>query len=241
MFAKHLPPSAEVPRVLALDEASAQSLPEEVEVTRTGREGEQFDAIVGYASPETVARWQPHLRPGGRLILVDVAPAESLLTALTRAGYIHCLVEPHGELCLYRGERPPLGNSVERLGALVAPLVSPAAPFICLLVTQTPNKPAWKQAADEKLAWQAATVIDPATSAPVLLAFTSLVKAVAFMQSAVLAQFIVGVNKVVKFPAEAAATWKTGYVLNPEFDRVRGWQRGPQWTVDPQAAITGGE
>ncbi|MGH2522319.1 MAG: hypothetical protein ACRDH2_07435, partial [Anaerolineales bacterium] len=197
MFAKHLPPSATSPRVLALDEAAAAELPEGVEMIGPARlrfapqalplAPGQLDAIVGYAPPEGLDPLGRLLRPGGRLILAHPAKPESLLAALTAAGLIHCLVEPFGDFTLYRGERPPEGAPVERIQALAAgPYVPFSSHFVFLLITQTPNKPAWKLAPDEKMEWRAVTLIDPATHQPALLAFSSLVKAVAFMQAAIL-------------------------------------------------------
>ncbi|MGH2523683.1 MAG: hypothetical protein ACRDH2_14360, partial [Anaerolineales bacterium] len=85
------------------------------------------------------------------------------------------------------------------------------------------------------------TLIDPATHQPALLAFSSLVKAVAFMQAAILAKFIGGVNKVGKFRAEAARAWPLPLALNPSFEAVRFAPLGPPLQVDPQAAIIGEE
>jgi hypothetical protein len=239
MFARHLPPSAGLPRVFVVDEASARELPEAIERVNAG---DDADAVVGRASPEGLARWFAQLRPGGRLILAHPAPAEELLKALTDAGFIHCLVEPQPDgLTLYRGERPPLGDSVARLESLITHHVSRATPFIFLLITQSPNKPAWKVAPDEVIEWRAATIVDPATSAPSLLAFTSLVKAVAFMQPAVLAGFITGVNKVGKFPRAMAQAWPLPFHLNPDFEAVRAWRAGPSFGVDPRTAVTGDE
>jgi hypothetical protein len=259
MFAKHLPPSPGLPRVWALDDNAAAELPAEIELWHPSAEGggQGGDAIVGYTPPAEgdFARWLGHLRPGGRLILAlsaaHPAEPEAVLDALQAAGYIHCLVEVHADLTLYRGERPPLGSSVERVQSLstVQAARIPEAehkgiipnPFVFLLIHQTPNKPAWTLAPGEKIEWRAATVIDPATHRPVLLAFSSLVKAVAFMQKAVVAKWLSGVNKMGKFHVEVARTWPLPYALNLEFDAVRGLALGPRLEVDPRAAITGEE
>ena len=119
-----------------------------------------------------------------------------------------------------------------------------SSPFIFLLITQTPNKPAWRPPVvtpEEKIEWRAATVIDPATDRPAFLAFSSLVKAVAFMQSAILANWIGGVNKVGKFRAEVARAWALPLLLNPNFDDLRFAALGPTREVDPRAALTGDE
>ena len=244
MFAKHLPPSAELPRVLALDEAAAAELPPEVELTRGDASTPgTFDAVVGRAAPARLATLRERLRPGGRLILAHRADPQSLLAALAAAGFIHCLVEPLDDFVLYRGERPPEGASVGRVQTLAtqSPISNLRSPFVFLLITQTPNKPAWNLAPDEKVEWRAATMIDPETGRPALLAFSSLVKAVGFMQASVLTRFLSGVNKIGKFRAEAARAWERPLILNPELEGARSLTLGPAYAVDPQTAVVGDE
>lgn len=247
MFAKHLPPSANQPRVLALDAASAASLPPEVELTLLPNVPAmaEFDAIIGTASERSLSGCYKLLRPGGRLILVsDRDSADSLLENLTEAGFIHCLVEIENGLTLYRGERPPMGASTTRLASLTTappPSQIQTLKFIYLLVAQTPNKPAWKLLPDETIRWQAATVLDAQTNSPILLAFSSLVRAVNFMQPAVLAGAFKGINKVGKFASEIAQQWELPLLLNPNFDDLRETRPGDFFDVDPQVAITGEE
>ena len=242
MFAKHLPPSAGLPRVLALDDQSAAELASVAVVVRgdlAALPAGPFDAVAGEVGPFHLPALLAALRPGGRLILAAPGAPEALLAALTAAGLIHCLVEDHGARCLYRGERPPEGGSVARQQALAG--VALTTPHVFLLVNQTPNKPAWKLAPDEPITWHAATVLDPATGAPTLLAFSALVKAVAYMQQAILSGRGPRVNKVGKFPAAATATWPLPYVLNPDFEALKQVPAGPPLSVDPQRAITAEE
>mgnify|MGYP000999438843 CR=1 FL=1 len=248
MFAKHLPPSAGRPRVLALDAASADGLPPDVAVVRDLAAPGLFDAIVGWSGAADLADCLQRLRPGGRLILAapaapETAPEEAgaaLLAALAEAGYIHCLVEPQAAGSLYRGERPPPGTPLERVRAAANTETAGAAgPYLFLLVQQSPNKPAWRLEPGETLTWRAATLVDPGTGQPVLAAFTSLVKAVAFLQPAVLAGFLSGVNKVGQFPSTAA--WDLPVLVNPRFEDWRTARLGPWHSVDPRAAVTGGE
>ncbi|MBL8056065.1 MAG: hypothetical protein JNK29_05170 [Anaerolineales bacterium] len=243
-FGPHLPPSAGRPRVLALDQAAAAALPPEAEISRDPAAG-PFDAVAGYASPAELERWLACLRPGGRLILIDPQPAAdepAYGAALEAAGFIHCLAETlaaGGRL--YRGERPPAaGSTLERLHA-VSGAAAEHLPFLFLLIQQTPNKPAWRREPGDRLRWQAASVLDPAGGGPALLTFSALVKAVAFLQPAVLAGFLTGVNKVGKVPAAAAAGWPWPRVLNPAFADWRGAARGPWLDVDPAAALAGDE
>lgn len=251
VFAKHLPPSSEKPRVLALGDEVADELSEGVELIDAARAESllpgQLDAVVGYAAPDQIPILGRLLRPGGRLILATHADPQTLLDSLTAAGFIHCLVELLGNLTLYRGERPPEGDTLQRLEALsVSPEdLPPSFAFrpssVFLLITQIPNRPAWKLSPDEKLEWQAVTLLDPATGQLTLLAFSSLVKAVAFMQVAILNRMVTGVNKVAKFRAEIAQGWELPVLLNPAFEDVRSVPLGPAYNVDPQAAVTGEE
>jgi len=257
-FAKHLPPSFQSPRVLALDATAAAELLADGDADVTlapdtimsapaeWLNAQQWDAIVGYAPPDPLTILVQLLRPGGRLILAHRAGPQALLAALTAAGLTHCLVESSGDVTLYRGERPPEGSSVERMQSLAGggePRLAPTltTPFVFLLIAQTPIKPAWKLAAHDNLEWYAATVLDPATGRPELLAFSSLVKAVAFMQPAILANAIGGVNRVGKFRAGVAQTWGLPLRLDPAFDDLRPFTFGPAFSVDPQSAITSNE
>ena len=99
MFAKHLPPSAGLPRVLVLAPAAAGELAGLIQmvVATPGADdwpAGPFDAIAGPGAPEQLAALGRRLRPGGRLILTHPAAPEALLAALTAAELIHCLVEP---------------------------------------------------------------------------------------------------------------------------------------------------
>jgi hypothetical protein len=234
-----------VPRVLALDAQTAAELAGQAQVTLAHSPDDlpagPFDAIAGPAEPEQLAALSNRLRPGGRLILTHVADPQPLLVALAEAGLIHCLVEPHELLCLYRGERPPDGSPTERLQTLAISSQANLASNIFLLVFQTPNKPAWKLAPGERVEWRAATLLPTAGAQPVLLGFSSLVKAVAYLQGAVMAQRLVGVNKVAKFPAAAVQGWTLPVALNPEFERTRDLQAGPLFELDPLTAVTGDE
>ncbi len=236
MFAKHLPPSAGVPRTWALDSRAADSLPAGSAVLSEPGAG-PVDAIVGYAEADGLERYLQALRPGGRLILIAPGPDEPLLAALVAAGYIHCLTESVAEGVLYRGERPPEADSVGRIARLAGEAVT--TPHVFVLVQQTPNKPVWRLEPGEALAWQAATV--RVGDEVYLLAFSALVKAVAFMQSAIKAGWLSGVNKIGKYPRDAAQGWPHPLLCNPAFDDCRSQPLGPPLAVDPAGAITGEE
>jgi SAM-dependent methyltransferase len=273
-LAKHLPPSAARPRVLALDPAASALLSQEraeASVTSAAQvrfslaalpfARAAFDAAVASQLPPGLAlsRLNSVLRPGGRLLaLVAAGGRAGLLAALGREGFIHLYAEPApAGRALVRGERPPLAaHPVDRIASVAAAgepglrLIDPRTAssaelgrYLHLLVAQTPNKPAWRLAPGEPVAWQAAVGAgaEARNAAP---AFTSLVKAVAFMQAAVRADSLRGVNKVGKFPAPAARAWPFALVLDPSFADWRGgpWAARWEWqAVDPGAALRGEE
>lgn len=84
-------------------------------------------------------------------------------------------------------------------------------------------------------------MVPAAGGQPVLLVFSSLVKAVAYMQGAGLAHQSEGVNKIGKFPAAVAQAWVLPLTLNPEFALVRDLPPGPAFEVDSQTAVRGDE
>lgn len=109
-------------------------------------------------------------------------------------------------------------------------------PFLHLLVSQTPNRPAWKLGPGDEVHWLAASAIDPRIGRPVLLAFGSLVRAVAFMQPALLAKKISGVNKIGKFSSAVVRSWNVPFTLNAAFDEWREAVIELTVEVDPHAA-----
>ncbi len=75
----------------------------------------------------------------------------------------------------------------------------------------------WALAPGESVDWQALALTEGGS--PALLAFSSLPRAVAFMQPAVLAGSIRDVNKVGKF-SRAAADWRV--LINPPVEILSG-------------------
>jgi len=106
-------------------------------------------------------------------------------------------------------------------------------PYVFLLVKQQPNKPVWTLDEDEQLTWDAVTVHPDREQ--MLVAFTSLPKAVSFMQPAVMQGFVDGVNKVGKFSRETAQTWSLPVTLNPTLESLRG-EDVTLVSVDPTTA-----
>jgi ubiquinone/menaquinone biosynthesis C-methylase UbiE len=111
-----------------------------------------------------------------------------------------------------------------------------------LLIRQTPNKPAWSLQPGEVIRWEAATVTDTRTGEVALLVFSSLPKAVAFMQPTVKAGKLNGVTKIAKFSKESARAWASPALLNPPDSLPMHFTfDSPYRDIDPHTAITGEE
>lgn len=204
-----------------------------------------FDAVMACnveLTADFLAACLTVLRPGGRLIVVDAhsrAGAEHV-RLLEDAGYTRILVEPalaDGTGALLRGEKPHTeARTVDRIQQVAGRDAPDTAAFrgryVHLLIRQTPNKPVWALKPDDVIEWHAAA-LNRNDNGPVLLAFTSLPKAVAFMQPAVMQGVIVDINKVGKFSRETAQAWPL--LLNPTLDAVAG-QDMIFYPVDSQAA-----
>jgi SAM-dependent methyltransferase len=264
-MAKHLPPSGQALRLLDVDGATAAVLmaqrpdiaAEAIARTDLARApAGRFDAVtaLGALSAEELAAARTALRPGGRVIVIDPdgEPGEAHVHALEAAGYIRILVEIGAECplplgVLLRGEQPhttddTLARVQHGTDAEHAPLATDFAAYrgryVFVLARQMPNKPVWALADDEPLRWEAFLLHTGEHEH--LLTFSSLPNAVSFMQRAVLAGALPGVNKIAKFPRETAAAWALPILLNPD-DRVIQRARLPGTVrlhpIDSHAAI----
>lgn len=254
---KHLPPSAAALSLLDIGVNAAAvmlSLRQDLEIELASLDPghwayatNSFDAAIAYdvyPSRDMLAAVLAVLRPGGRFILInplwDVEAQQ--LKRLETAGYVRILVEPalDSSGVLMRGEKAHTTDStvqrvqqVAQQDANLLDLNNFAGRYVHLLVQQRPNKPVWKLRPDEQINWQAVTVeIDEQMH---LLAFSSLPKAVAFMQPAVVAAFVNDVNKVAKFSKATAATWQLPVILNPALTDVGEY--AVAWVaIDPDTA-----
>jgi SAM-dependent methyltransferase len=202
---------------------------------------QQVDAVLGcdvYLSEALLQRALAALRPGGRLIIAN--PHQPFDTAWgprhSQLGYVRLLLEPldTGSGMLLRGERPhEQADTLARIQVAAAAdedaltMTAYRGRFVHLLVQQLPNKPPWQLTPQDQIVWQALCSDDR------LLAFSSLPKAVAFMQSAVLANRLRDVNKVAKFRREVAAEWPL--LLNPTWEALSS-AAFTQREVDPMLA-----
>jgi hypothetical protein len=226
-MAKHLPPSASTLRLLDVNGAAAEILRErrpDVAVVGEGAE-DSIDAIVAYDAALTDERLRAllaALRPGGRLIAVDPEgePSAALVKRLEAAGYTRILVEEMLPGMLMRGEKPhTTDDTLARIESVAArDQAEFRGRYVHLLVRQTPNKPVWALRQGEAVAWEAVALATGGE--PVLLAFSSLPKAVAFMQPAVVSGRVRDVNKVAKFSRAAAEGWKL--LVNPALGALDG-------------------
>lgn len=245
VMAKHLPPSASTLRLLDLDGRSGGVMtnwradleimsmtPADLGAARLVPDS--IDAVVGYdveVDADLLGESLRLLRPGGRLIMLQSRGpvCESQARTLRENGYTRILVEPalDGLGVLLRGEKPHLTadkgqriRSIARTDGDLLDLDQYAGRYLHLLIHQLPNKPVWKLRADEPRSWRAAAYDDGAGLA--VLAFSSLPKAVSFMQPAVLQGLIRDINKVGKFSRATAMSWQWAVVLNPTPASIRG-------------------
>lgn len=255
-MAKHLPPSGASLHLLDVGGKAGEMLSElraDLVITAVGGTdwplaAGSMDAVVAFdcAPDEGLLRSSlAALRPGGRFILIDPGGevSEEVVRMLEAAGYTRILVEagidcPTTVGVLMRGEKPhTTQNTQERIRQVAqrdeSEVIGRGGRYVHLLVRQQPNKPAWTLQPGETVEWQAVAVAGD--NEVVLLAFSSLPKAVAFMQPAVLAGRIQGVNKVAKFRWEIARSWPNPILLNPTDDILETHQV-VLLMVDPSAA-----
>jgi hypothetical protein len=257
-MAKHLPPSAASLRLVDVGGRAGAILTEmrpDLDILLTpGRYDawqlppDSLDAVTAYdCEPDTVllAMALFALRPGGRFILMSprIVPDESHVKLLENGGFTRILVEPGLDAevpvgMLLRGEKPHTEErTVDRVRQVAARDDQPAprrsSRYVHLLIRQTPNKPAWKLKKNEKLEWNAVAVAGEGET--VVLAFSSLPKAVEFMQPAVLAGYIQDVNKVAKFSWETARAWPFPIMLNPS-DEIFETNAVVLLPIDPSTA-----
>jgi hypothetical protein len=232
---KHLPPSTSRLTLLDVNGEARAHLPETgfVCIPVSGNASawdipeNSVDAVVAldYVLNDTfLTQTLNALRAGGRMIVINRRGVmnESIGRRLERIGFVRILVEGEStdEGVLIRGEkRHQQADTLARIATVanheadIFTLETYKGRFLHLLVIQTPNKPVWKLTRDEIIRWQAVTVTHEGQRA--LLAFSSLPKAVNFMQPAVLNGHITGINKVGKFRKEHAPTWDLPILINP--------------------------
>jgi xanthine/CO dehydrogenase XdhC/CoxF family maturation factor len=236
-IAKQLPPSAAVVRVLDVGGLLGEGLvrferPDVLAETASvladhwQHPENSVDAIVAYDLHLTRAFLQKALivlREGGRLVVANphLTFDERWGRMFSEVGFVRLLIEPleSGKGLLLRGEKAHTHqDTLERIQVVTdneadnLTLDTYRGRFVHLLIRQTPNIPVWKRTPNDVLTWEAVT------RAGHYVAFTSLPKAVAFMQQAVLQGAIRDINKVGKFRLEVARTWQPSVLLNPSTD-----------------------
>lgn len=258
VMAKHLPPSASELRLLDIGGVIGELLLEyrpdllielaSLDITQWDYPANSFDAIVGYdilLKPALLKSSLSCLRAGGRLIIINPLGDvdEKLVISLEDENYIRILVEPalpDGIGVLVRGEKEhTTADTVQRVNQVaqrdtdLIDINTFRGRYVRLLVVQSPNKPVWKLTSDEIITWEAVAIIKESSS--YLLVFSSLPKAVNFMQAAVMQGFVDGINKMGKFSKAVANNWQYPVLLNPTLDSVKSYPI--QWiTIDPNTA-----
>ncbi len=240
-MAKHLPPSSSTLRLVDINgqagdilsgrraDLSIDVLSDNVDTWSVT--DDSVDAVVAFdvslKSPLLVHILQI-MRAGGRFIAVLPSShvSEAYVQLLEKQGYVRILVEPAVDDLgvLIRGEKAHITDDtlsriqqVATADADMLDLTTFKGRYVHLLIQQTPNKPVWKLQPDEKIEWQAVAIQRDDTS--ILLGFSSLPKAVGFMQPAVVEGIVTDINKVGKFSKETASNWRV--LLNPTLDMIR--------------------
>lgn len=262
-MAKHLPPSAAELRLLDVNgEAGATLATLRGDLAMTTVPGdaaqwadvspESVDSVVAFdyvLNDDFLRSALAALRPGGRLIVVNSRGevSETIGKRLEDSGYVRLLVETAVECplptgVLIRGEKPHSTADTQARIQQVAghdadmlDLSTYRGRYVHLLVLQTPNKPVWRLSEDDPVRWQAFALVGQDDDPPTLLAFSSLPKAIGFMQPAVVENLLSGVNKVGKFSKQIAGTWALPVLLNPPVDVLRG-QATTLIEIDPDTA-----
>ena len=260
-MAKHLPPSASTLQLIDINGEAGETLVEgreDLSITvvpgntdEWSADVSEVDAVVAFAymiNPQFLERTYQLMRPGGRLIVVDpkgdVRP--DYVDELEAKGYTRILVETAVECplptgVLIRGEKPHITDDTLARVQMTAnrdadqiELADFKGRYLHLLIQETPSKPAWHRSPDEQIFWKAAAIqVDDQLH---YLAFSSLPKAVSFMQPAVLEGKIHDVNKVGKFRKAVALDWPLPLVLNPSPAIL---DDGIMWVeIDPSSAET---
>lgn len=261
-MAKHLPPSASQLRLLDVNGEAGEilrGLRDDLEIVQVSGDVTQWQDLAD-SSVDSVVAFEYVLndafldaamrvmRPGGRLIVVNSRGEVSAIPGnrLEETGYTRILVETAVECplptgVLMRGEKPHTTvDTLERIQQVAGnegdslDLSNFKGRYVHLLVTQTPNKPVWQLEDGEAVHWEALALIGE-DEIPTLIAFSSLPKAVGFMQPAVMAGQISDINKVAKFSKVTAATWTQPVLLNPPPD-VLSNARTITLTIDPATA-----
>ncbi len=211
------------------------------------------------------------LRPGGRMVLFDGTDSlspEDLLQLLAQAGFDRLLTERIEGGILSRGEKRYTHLSpVERIAQTAArdgdspEVLTPheadtlveavRGKFVFLLCKSAAAKPPWALQPGERgkrILWQTPLLRDAESPQTLILAFSSLPKAVEFMQAAIKSEWsrsLNGINKIAKFDKAIVASWNLRLLLNGPFAAL---QSSPRFTpseatfsIDAAQAITGEE
>jgi hypothetical protein len=261
LILKHLPPSADLPRVRPLDDRSARWC---LALDRQGSIISVDDSEVDAAVASGIAHVQDaatSLRPNGRAIFLipntEGIATESIVEALTANDLTRILIESvlDHTFILARGERPTDQERTTDRIATIARIESEAIEILAIdqaaqrylhlqvLVKQQPPSRGWADM-QPNTTWEALTIQDADSDQFLLVAFTSLVKAVAFLQPAVLADVVHGINKMPRFETERIIGGQY-FIINPVFEALRENQRfnfdSPMFKIDPFLAMKSNE
>ena len=258
-MAKHLPPSASMLRLIDINGETGEILVERREdllihiisgnAADWTSEIDQVDGVMAFAytiTPQFLEKTFDLIRPGGRLIVVDPKGEvrQEYVGQLEASGYTRILVEAAVECplptgVLMRGEKPhTTSTTLERVhiaarqDADQIDITNFKGHYVHLLIHKLPNKPAWSREPDDVISWKGVAV--QYNGQTHYLAFSSLPRAVEFMQPVVLKDKIRDVNKVAKFHKSVTLIWDTPLLINPSPSVL---DNGVLWVeIDPATA-----
>ena len=233
LMAKHLPPShseLSVWDTSGLLGLVIQQWRADLRWATTSPHGE-VDAVLMLDPPSPlstayIAELATPLRRGGRLIGVvyGLDPSRVLVSTLEQAGLTRLLVEYLNEDdpavgVLVRGEKPwHTASTFKRIQEVAQAdgdrltLAEYQGSYLYFPLIQKPNTPVWKLSPDEPITWEGiAWEAAPACR----LGFSSLPKAVGFMQAVVMRGLVKDVNKIGKYHRSVVENWQTTLLINP--------------------------
>ncbi|MFZ4825783.1 MAG: hypothetical protein ACOYLB_00365 [Phototrophicaceae bacterium] len=232
-MAKHLPPSHS--KLSVWD--TSQVLGRLIQQSRadlhwvTIQPQAEVDAVL-FLNPDTplttdfVARLASPLRYGGRLIGIIQGGQlnREMVATLESAGLTRILLEYLNDDdptlgVLLRGEKAwHTASTFKRIQDVAQAdadrltLSTYSGSYLYFPLIQKPNKPIWKLSPDEKLTWEG-VAWEGETACR--LGFTSLPKAVGFMQWVVMRGLVKDVNKIGKYRRSTVENWQTSLFINP--------------------------
>lgn len=253
------------PDVIVKHSTPSMSFTQHTAIQRVALLSNSMDAITFYGmvaqmmgEKRLFSEVMPLLRAGGRFLAFSSNQTKSSTTYaqyLIESGFVRVLAEPLEGGVFLRGEKPyaPSLSTLERIAATPdnlarssigllhgAAIENTPGRYLHLLIKELPNIPVWRRSPRDQIEWYTpAFQFDE--EGLVVLAFSSLPKAVGFMQNAVLKGVVQDVNKIAKFRKTIGALWTFPILLNPMLEKMTPsfFREKSVWLqLDPETAET---